>query len=61
MRSYRGLTAVTLGQSATWTCPLPSFNGERNAFTMVNALLGRIHPSRLIDQLSYQQFSFIVE
>jgi alpha-galactosidase len=38
-------SAATPEQSATWAYPQPDWTDEKNAFSMVNAMLGRIHLS----------------
>lgn len=52
-------TAVTPEQSATWAYPQPSWDDEKNALTVVNSLLGRIHLSGRLDRLSDSQFNLI--
>lgn len=54
-------TAVTPEQGATWAYPQPEWDMERNAMTVVNSLLGRIHLSGRLDLLSPQQFKLINE
>jgi alpha-galactosidase len=44
-------TAVTPEQGAVWAYPLPEDSSDEVAFTMVNALLGRIHLSGLLPEL----------
>lgn len=52
-------TAVTPEQSATWAYPQPNWTDEHNAFTVVNALLGRVHLSGLLDKLSAEQHGLV--
>ncbi|MEU7723148.1 alpha-galactosidase [Streptomyces tibetensis] len=44
-------TAVTPEQGAVWAYPLPTDSQDEVAFTMANALLGRIHLSGLLPDL----------
>ncbi|KAH8727244.1 glycoside hydrolase superfamily [Phaeosphaeriaceae sp. PMI808] len=52
-------TAVTPEQGATWAYPQKDWPDEINAFTVVNSLLGRVHLSGRLDQLSPNQFDII--
>ncbi|KAJ9497073.1 hypothetical protein H2202_007545 [Exophiala xenobiotica] len=52
-------TAVTPEQSAVWAYPQPGWSDEKNALTVVNSLLGRIHLSGRLDQLSAAQLDLI--
>jgi alpha-galactosidase len=54
-------TAVTPEQSAIWTYPQPEWDDEVNSITMLNSLLGRIHLSGRLDNLSPHQFELITE
>ena len=54
-------TAVTPEQSATWAYPQPEWDDETNALTIVNSLLGRIHLSGRLDNLSAAQFRLVSE
>lgn len=45
-------TGVAPEQAANWAYPQPEFDAENNAFTMVNALLGRVYLSGRIDVLT---------
>ncbi|KAL2812296.1 glycoside hydrolase superfamily [Aspergillus granulosus] len=54
-------TAVTPEQGATWAYPQPEWDDETNAMTVVNSLLGRIHLSGRLDNLSPKQFDIIKE
>lgn len=54
-------TAVIPQQSATWIYPQPGWSDEKNAFSVVNALLGRIHLSGKLDSLSSAQLELIRE
>jgi len=48
-------TAIAPEQAAVWAYPSPDYTDEMNAFTMVNALLQRIHLSGRIDLLDKHQ------
>jgi alpha-galactosidase len=52
-------TAVTPEQSASWAYPQPEWDDEKNAMTVVNSLLGRVHLSGRIDLLSSQQLELV--
>jgi len=52
-------TAVTPEQSAVWAYPQPGWDHETNALTVVNSLLGRVHLSGRLDQLSDVQLDLI--
>jgi alpha-galactosidase len=52
-------TAVTPEQSATWAYPQPGWDDEKNAMTVVNSLLGRVHLSGRLDLLSPEQLELI--
>lgn len=52
-------TAVTPEQSATWAYPQPDWDDEKNAITVVNSLLGRIHLSGRLDLLNPAQLELI--
>ena len=54
-------TAVTPEQSAVWSYPQPDWSDERNAFTMVNSLLGRVHLSGRVDLLDPDQTALVIE
>ena len=54
-------TAVVPEQSASWAYPQPQWSDETNAFTVVNALLGRVHLSGRLDLLSAQQSALVDE
>jgi alpha-galactosidase len=45
-------TAVAPEQSASWAYPQPEWGDERDALTVVNTLLGRVHLSGRLDALS---------
>ncbi len=47
--------AVTPEQAATWAYPQPGFSDHEIIFTLCGALLGRIHLSGHIDQMSQKQ------
>jgi alpha-galactosidase len=48
-------TAMTPEQAGIWAFPQPSFTDEQIAFTMCGALLGRIHLSGHLDQMTQPQ------
>ena len=48
-------SAVAPEQSATWAYPQPDYSDDLNAFTLINALLGRIHLSGRVDLLDERQ------
>lgn len=52
-------TAVTPEQSATWAYPQPEWDDEKNALTVVNSLLGRVHLSGRLDLLTQHQLDLI--
>lgn len=52
-------TAVTPEQSATWAYPQPDWDDEKNAMTVVNSLLGRVHLSGRLDLLTSNQLELI--
>ena len=52
-------TAVTPEQSATWAYPQPDWDDEKNAITVVNSLLGRVHLSGRLDLLTPHQLDLI--
>lgn len=54
-------TAVTPEQSATWAYPQGDWSDEVNAMTVINSLLGRIHLSGRLDQMSDQQLRIIYD
>jgi alpha-galactosidase len=47
--------AIAPEQAAVWAYPQPEFTAGEIAFTMVNALLGRVHLSGHLDRMSGQQ------
>lgn len=51
--------AVTPEQSATWTYPQPDFSDQEIAFTLCGALLGRIHLSGHLDQMTEPQLQLV--
>ena len=53
--------AVTPEQAAVWAYPQPDFSDEAIAFTMASALLGRIHLSGKLDELSDDQLAIVSE
>ncbi|KAH7307913.1 putative Melibiase subfamily, partial [Rhexocercosporidium sp. MPI-PUGE-AT-0058] len=54
-------TAVTPEQGAIWLYPQPGWNNELVALGVVNTLLGRVHLSGRLDQLSRQQSDIIAD
>ncbi|CAJ2511698.1 Uu.00g073230.m01.CDS01 [Anthostomella pinea] len=54
-------TAVTPEQGATWAYPQGDWSDEINAMTVVNSLLGRIHLSGRLDQMSEKQLEIVYE
>ncbi|RDW68761.1 putative Melibiase subfamily [Aspergillus mulundensis] len=54
-------SAVTPEQGAVWVYPQAEWDDEVNAFTVVNALLARVHLSGRLDLLSEAQFAIIRE
>lgn len=54
-------TAVAPEQSATWAYPQGDWSDEINALTVVNSLLGRIHLSGRLDQMSAKQLAIIYD
>jgi alpha-galactosidase len=53
--------AVTPEQSATWAYPQPGFTDQEIIFTLCGALLGRIHLSGHIDQMSAAQRRLVAD
>ncbi|GAA4629606.1 hypothetical protein GCM10023196_051610 [Actinoallomurus vinaceus] len=54
-------TVVPPEQGAVWAYPQPDFEDERIIFTMISAMLGRIHLSGRIDLLSGRQLDLVAE
>ncbi|CAM1508839.1 Fc.00g025780.m01.CDS01 [Cosmosporella sp. VM-42] len=54
-------TAVTPEQGATWAYPQPDWDEKKNALTVVNSLLGRIHLSGRLDIMSPEQLKLIYD
>ena len=52
-------TAVCPEQSATWAYPQPEWTDELNSFTVVNSLLGRVHLSGHLGNLSKNQYLLV--
>jgi alpha-galactosidase len=48
-------TAMTPEQAAVWAYPQPDFTGEEITFTLCGSLLGRVHLSGHLDQMSPAQ------
>jgi alpha-galactosidase len=53
--------AVAPEQAATWAYPQPSFSDQEIAFTVCGALLGRVHLSGHIDQMSEEQLRLVAD
>jgi len=53
--------AVTPEQAATWAYPQPGFSDDEIIFTLCGALLGRIHLSGHIDQMSHAQRRLVTD
>jgi alpha-galactosidase len=53
--------AVAPEQAAVWAYPQPSFTDDEISFARCSALLGRIHLSGHIDQLSQRQHGMVTE
>lgn len=54
-------TAATPEQGASWAYPQPDWSDEKNALSVVNSLLGRVHLSGKIHLLSAEQFALVAE
>jgi len=53
--------AIAPEQAAVWAYPQPGFSDGEIAFTMVNALLGRVHLSGHVDRMSESQRALVAE
>ena len=53
--------AIAPEQAASWAYPQPGWSDEEIAFTLCNALLGRIHLSGFIDGMSESQLQLVAE
>jgi alpha-galactosidase len=53
--------AIAPEQAATWAYPQPEFSAGEIAFTMVNAMLGRIHLSGHLNRMSEEQRESVAE
>ncbi len=53
--------AIAPEQAASWAYPQPEFSASEIAFTMVNAMLGRVHLSGHIDRMSGEQRELVAE
>ena len=51
--------AVTPEQTANWAYPQPEFTDDEIAFTLVGALLGRVHLSGHLDRMSPKQHALV--
>lgn len=54
-------TAVLPEQSASWAYPQREWSDEKNAFTVVNSLMGRVHLSGRLDALDSHQLDLVRE
>lgn len=54
-------SATTPEQAASWAYPQPSWDDEKNAITVINSLLGRVHLSGRLDLLQPDQFELVAE
>lgn len=54
-------TFVTPEQAGIWAYPQPDLSPEDNAFTLVNALLGRVHLSGRVDLMDAQQQACVAQ
>ena len=55
------LAAIAPEQSAVWAYPQPEFVDAENAFTLCNALLGRVHLSGNLDRMTPEQRALVAE
>jgi alpha-galactosidase len=53
--------AIAPEQAASWAYPQPEFTADEIAFTMVNALLGRVHLSGHLNRMSGAQRELVTE
>jgi alpha-galactosidase len=53
--------AVAPEQAAVWAYPQPAFTDDQISFALCSALLGRIHLSGHIDQMSQRQHSMVTD
>jgi alpha-galactosidase len=53
--------AIAPEQAASWAYPQPSFTDDQIAFTMCTAMLGRVHLSGHIDQMTGEQRALVRE
>ncbi len=53
--------AIAPEQAAVWAYPQPAFSDDEIAFTLCSAMLGRIHLSGHVDQMSEQQRGLVAE
>ena len=51
---------MTPEQAANWAYPQPDFTDDEIAFTLCSAMLGRVHLSGHLDQMSRQQRDLVV-
>ncbi|CAI6339395.1 unnamed protein product [Periconia digitata] len=54
-------TAVIPEQSASWAYPQREWSDEKNAFTVMNTMMGRVHLSGRIDALDAHQLELVRE
>ncbi len=53
--------AIAPEQAAVWSYPQPGFTDDEIAFTMANAMLGRVHLSGHVDRMSREQRALVSE
>jgi alpha-galactosidase len=53
--------AIAPEQAAAWAYPQPEFSADEIAFTMVNAMLGRVHLSGHLNRMSGAQRELVAE
>jgi alpha-galactosidase len=53
--------AIAPEQAAVWSYPQPEFTDDEIAFTMVNAMLGRVHLSGHLDKMSGEQRELVAK
>ncbi len=53
--------AIAPEQAAVWAYPQPEWDDERIAFTLCNAMLGRIHLSGHLDKMTPAQFDLVAQ
>jgi alpha-galactosidase len=53
--------AIAPEQAAVWAYPQPDFTGDEIAFTLCSAMLGRVHLSGHLDNMSAEQLGLVAE